>query len=51
MTYAGGLPEAAEAFSRILRTQKDFAKVAKTIADREGKLEDQEWVNTQIFLR
>lgn len=48
---SGGLPEVAEAFNRILKTQRDYAKVAKTIKDREGKLEEQEWQNTQVFLR
>lgn len=40
-----------EAFQRVLRGQKDWGKVGKTIADREGQLGDDEWVNTQIFLR
>ncbi|GAB5030234.1 Hypothetical protein NocV09_00203660 [Nannochloropsis oceanica] len=40
-----------EAFQRVLRGQREWAKVGKTIADREGKLADAEWVNTQIFLR
>lgn len=40
-----------EAFQRVLRGQKEWGKVGKTIADREGKLADAEWVNTQIFLR
>lgn len=40
-----------EAFQRVLRGQREWGKVGKTIADREGKLADAEWVNTQIFLR
>jgi len=48
---SGGLPAVTEAFQRVLRGQKEWGKVGKTIADREGKLADAEWVNTQIFLR
>ncbi|EWM30266.1 hypothetical protein Naga_100003g49 [Nannochloropsis gaditana] len=47
----GGLPAVTEAFQRVIRGQREWNKVGKTIADREGKLADEEWVNTQIFLR
>lgn len=40
-----------EAFQRVLRGQKEWGKVGQTIADRKGQLGEDEWVNTQIFLR
>jgi len=51
ITLPGGLPAVTEAFQRVIRGQREWNKVGKTIADREGKLADEEWVNTQIFLR
>lgn len=47
----GGLPETAEAFQRVLKSQREWNKIGETISKREGKLGDDEWVNTQIFLR
>lgn len=40
-----------EAFQRVLRGQREWGKVGQTIADRKGQLGEDEWVNTQIFLR
>jgi hypothetical protein len=40
-----------EAFQRVLKGQREWGKVGQTIADRQGKLGEDEWVNTQIFLR
>ncbi len=47
----GGLPAVTEAFQRVLKGQREWDKVGKTIADRDGKIGDDEWVATQIFLR
>jgi hypothetical protein len=48
---SGGLPETMEAFQRVLRSQKDWEKIGSTIENREGKLGDDEWQNTKVFLR
>ncbi len=40
-----------EAFQRVLKGQREWGKVGQAIAGRQGKVGDDEWVNTQIFLR
>jgi hypothetical protein len=47
----GGLPEGALQFQKLIKVQKEWEKLGKTIADREGKLDEKEWANTQLYLR
>lgn len=47
----GDLPDGAMAFSKVLKFQKDWAKVAETVRSRGTEMDDREKLNTKFFLK
>ena len=47
----GGLPNGARQFSNLLKVQKDWAALGKTIKARGADVTPEEWKNVALFLR
>ncbi|CAM9246196.1 unnamed protein product [Discosporangium mesarthrocarpum] len=47
----GGLPDGARQFSNLVKIQKDWIALGKTISARGSELSPEEWKNVAFFLR
>lgn len=47
----GGLPNGARQFSNLIKVQKDWIALGKTVKDKRADLTADEWKNVALFLR
>lgn len=47
----GGLPDGARQFSNLVKVQRDWAALGKSITDQGADVTPEEWKNVALFLR
>ncbi|CAM9691369.1 unnamed protein product, partial [Hapterophycus canaliculatus] len=47
----GGLPDGARQFSNLVKVQRDWAALGKSIKDQGASVTPEEWKNVALFLR